>query len=78
MIAWYDITLQKIYGPYFFENTANVSVTINGDRCRTMFYDFVFPLRQADNNNGVWFQQDGATEIMRQCTFLREQCPNRV
>ena len=74
------ITARKIYGPYFFENAAGASVTINGDRYRTMLQDFLFPLLPADNNNGIWFQQDGATAHTARETInlLREQFPNRV
>ena len=78
--VWYGINARKIYGPYFFENAAGASVTINGDRYRTILQGFLFPLLPADKDYGIWFQQDGATAHTARETLnlLREQFPNRV
>ena len=40
--AWCGFWSRDIIGPFFFENSQGVAVTVNGDRYRTMLNEFLF------------------------------------
>ena len=53
-------TLKSIIGQFFVENGQGEAVTVDGDRYRTMFNEFLFTKIEESIDN-IWFQQDGAT-----------------
>ena len=46
---------------YFFKDTANRNVTVNGERYREMVSNLFLPKMQELDLYDMWFQQDGAT-----------------
>ena len=78
--VWCGFWSGGVIGPYFFENDAGATVSVNGLRYRTMLTDFFWPELDAMDVDDVYFQQDGATchtagETM---ALLREKFPGRV
>ena len=57
--VWCGFRFRGIIGPFFFENEQEVTVTVNGDRYRTMLNEFLFIIEAEDIGN-IWFQLDGA------------------
>lgn len=78
--VWCGFWSGGIIGPYFFENEAGETVTVNGLRYRTMINDFLWPELDDIDVDDVYFQQDGATCHTSNDTIalLREKFPGRV
>lgn len=78
--VWCGVCADMIIGPYFFQNSRGVPLTVNGDRYRAMITDFVMPIVRENGLDDFWFQQDGATCHTAQKTIdlLRPLFPGRV
>ena len=50
-------------GPYFFENDDEHAENVTGASYRTRLENYLRPL--VENNHDIWFQQNGATAILR-------------
>jgi len=60
--VWCGIMHDRVIGPYFFENAAGFTETVNGERYRHMLHTFLRPaLIHLHSRHELWFQQDGAT-----------------
>ncbi|CAK1579985.1 unnamed protein product [Parnassius mnemosyne] len=59
--VWCGFWSGGVIGPYFFENEAEIAVTVNGIRYRNMITDFLWPQLDGMDLDNMWFQQDGAT-----------------
>ena len=77
--VWCGISASRVYGPYFFEND-NATVTITGERYRSMITEFLIPELERQNVYHTWFQQDGATAhtARETMTLLKDCFPNRL
>lgn len=62
--VWCGFWSGGVIGPYFFENDAGATVSVNGLRYRTMLTDFFWPEIDAMDVDDVYFQQDGATCLL--------------
>ena len=58
---WCGFWAWGIIGPYFLENEAGASVSVNGLRYRTMINEFLWPELGDMDVVDVYFQRDGAT-----------------
>lgn len=58
--VWCGLWRGGIIGPYFFENEAGATVTVNGITYRNMLTSFLWPYLEDIDLDDVWFQQDGA------------------
>lgn len=78
--VWCAFFAGGIIGPFFFENDAGNSVTVNGERYRAMITNFLWPELDAMDVNDLWFQQDGATchTANATMTLLNEKFPGRI
>jgi transposase len=78
--VWCAMSANGIIGPYFFENDAGNSVTVNGERYRAMITNFLWPALNDMDVEEMWFQQDGATCHTANATMalLNEQFPGRM
>lgn len=67
--VWCGFWAGGIIGPYFFENDDGVSITVNGERYRSMITNFFW--HEIDNMDveDMWFQQDGATSHTARATM---------
>ncbi|CAH1985567.1 unnamed protein product [Acanthoscelides obtectus] len=59
--VWCALWSKGIIGPYFFENAAGDSVTVNSERYHVMIEDCFLPQLEGMDMDDVHFQQDGAT-----------------
>ena len=57
--VWCTVKATKLIGPYFFEDNNGETPTVNSHRYRNMNQTFLVP--EIQDNDGLWFQQDGAT-----------------
>ena len=64
----------------FFEIEQGTAVTVNGERCRDMLNEFLFPKIEEDDMGDIWFQQDGTTCHTANVTInlLRTAFENRI
>lgn len=78
--VWCAFWAGGVIGPYFFENDAAVSVTVNGLRYRKMITDFFWPEVEGKDTENFYFQQDGATchTNRETITLLQSMFPGRV
>lgn len=78
--VWCGFWAGGIIGPYFFENDAEQAVTVTGVRYRNMLREFLWPLLDGVDIEGMRFQQDGATchTARETMDFLREKFPGRI
>lgn len=58
--VWCGFWCGGVIGPYFFENDAGQSVTVNGEHYRSMLENFFWPEIAGLDLKNIWFQQDGA------------------
>ena len=59
--VWYAVFAGGVNGPFFFEDVAGQTVTVNGERYRAMINEFFLPQLDELGLANMWFQQDGAT-----------------
>lgn len=59
--VWCGFWSGGVIGPYFFEDEAEIAVTVNGIRYRNMITEFLWPQLDGMDLDDMWFQQDGAT-----------------
>jgi hypothetical protein len=78
--VWCAFWAGGIIGPFFFENDAGNSVTVNGERYRAMITNFLWPELDGMDVDDLWFQQDGATCHTAHATMalLSEKFPGRI
>ncbi|XP_044758934.1 uncharacterized protein LOC123316778 [Coccinella septempunctata] len=78
--VWCGLWSVGIIGPFFFENEAEIAVTVNAERYRAMLNDWFFQDIEADDLDDVWFPQDGATSHTAHATIdvLRRIFGNRI
>lgn len=78
--VWCAFFAGGVIGPYFFENDAGDSVTVNGERYRAMLNNFLWPILEEHDIANMWFQQDGATCHTAQATMalLQEKFRGRI
>lgn len=76
--VWCGVMADRVIGPYFFENEEGHAEKITGARYRTMIEMFLRPAIQ--DNQQIWFQQDGATAHTAKATMkiLREIFGKRI
>ena len=74
-----EYQLHVFMEPYFFEND-NATVTVTGERYRSMITEFLIPELERQNVHHTWFQQDGATAhtARETMTLLKDCFPNRL
>ena len=58
--VWCGFSSRGIIGPFFFENEQGETVTVNGDRYRTMLNEFLFTKIEEKDIDSIWYQQNGA------------------
>ena len=78
--VWCALWSGGVIGPYFFEDDAGRTVTVNAERYGRMISEFFWPAIEDFDLERMWFQQDGATchttrPIM---ALLREKFPGRI
>lgn len=78
--VWCGFWGKGVIGSYFFENEAGKTVTVNGERYRSMLTNFLWSQIKNLNLNDVYFQQDGATCHTSHETIemLQQKFPGRV
>ena len=79
--VWCAVSEDRIWGPYFFEDSDGRTVTVNTERYCNMIKDFVQPkVEELENIDNVYFMQDGATcHTSRQSmAVLREMFPGKL
>ena len=67
--VWCGFHAGGVIGPYFFVDENDCHVTVNGDRCRAMLEDYLWPELDELDINDMWFQQDGATSHTARVTI---------
>ena len=77
---WCGLTASTVIYLSFFENYDSTTVTVNGDRYRTMIREFLIPEIERHGLQNTWFQQDGATAhtARETMTLLNECFPNHL
>lgn len=60
LTVWCGLWHGGIIGPYFFRNDEGEAVTVNSVRYGAMLNDFFFPEFDEIDDDGLYFQQDGA------------------
>lgn len=60
-IVWCGLGSEGIIGPYFSENEAGQTATINGERYRNMLTNYFWHELDGMDQEETWFQQNGAT-----------------
>jgi len=75
LTVWCGFWSGGIIGPYFFRNEVGNTVTVNGERYRSMITNFLWPQLEEVDLHNIWFQQDGATCHTARATteLLREK-----
>lgn len=78
--VWCGIWTKGVIGPYFFEDAAGKTVTVNGERFRHMIETFLKLYLVDFNVENIYFQQDGATSHTSKKTIalLQEIFPSRL
>ncbi|KAL0868271.1 hypothetical protein ABMA27_007802 [Loxostege sticticalis] len=78
--VWCGICVDRVIGPYFFEDAGGNAITVNGERYRTMLREFLIPSLDELGLEHIWFQQDGATAHTARDTMdlVRDAFPGRV
>ena len=68
----------KLIRPYFLEDNNGETCTVNSHRYRNVNQTFLVP--EIQDNDGLWFQQDGATvhTVVISMTALRNLFPGRL
>lgn len=78
--VWCGICVDRVIGPYFFEDAGGNAITVTGERYRTMLREFLIPSLDELGLEHIWFQQDGATAHTARDTMdlVRDAFPGRV
>ena len=80
--VWCALSAQGIIGPFFFEDCAGATVTVNSDRYLTVLERFWRALNAkcVDTINLQWFQQDGAPSHTSRSAldWLNDRMENRI
>ena len=78
--VWCGVCADMIIGPFFFEDEAGETVTVNQERYRDMVSDFLMPIVRDNGMENFWFQQDGAPPHRARATinFLKQLFPGRL
>ncbi|CAK9827661.1 hypothetical protein ANTRET_LOCUS5336 [Anthophora retusa] len=78
--AWSGFWAGGIIGPFFFENAADQTITVNNARYCDMIIQFFVSKLQDMVVDDMWFQQDGATchTARETIQLLHESLPSRV
>ena len=58
---WCGFWSRGIIGPFFLENEQEEAVTVNDDRYRAMWNEFLFTKIEEEDIGNIWFQEDSAT-----------------
>lgn len=56
LTVWCGFWFGGIIGPYFFRNEAGDTVTVNGERYRSMIINFLWPQLEEVYLDNIWFQ----------------------
>ena len=59
--VWCGFRSRGIIGPFLFENEQGEAVTVNGDRYRAMWNEFLFTKIEEHDIGNIWFQHNDAT-----------------
>ena len=59
--VWYGFWSKGIIGPFLFENGQGEAVTVNGDRYRAMFNEFLFTKIEEEDIGNIWCHTVEAT-----------------
>ena len=78
--VWCGFWYGGIIGPLFIKNEQGAAVTVNGERYRAMFNEFLFPKIEEDDMDDICFQEDGPTFHTANVTIdlLRTVFENRI
>ena len=78
--VWCEFRSRDIIGSFFFENEQGEAVTVNGDCCRAVLNEFLFPKIEDEDISNIWFQQDCATCHTAEATLdvLRPVLEDRI
>lgn len=78
--AWCAVHGGGVIGPYFFEDAAGHTTTVDGARYRDMLTGFFLPKLNELGLEDMWFQQDGATAHSARTTtdILKAAFPGRL
>lgn len=78
--AWCAVHAGGVIGPFFFENAAGQTTTVDGARYRAMLTEFFLPELDELGLVDMWFQQDGATAHTARATtdILKDAFPGRL
>lgn len=78
--VWCAVFAGGVIGPFFFEDVAGQTVTVNGERYRAMINEFFLPQLDELGLENMWFQQDGATAHTARATtdMLKDAFPGRL
>lgn len=78
--VWCALWAGGVIGPFFFEDDEGATVTVNGDRYRSMISEWLWPILENMDIDSFWFQQDGATchSALETVALLHDKFPNRV
>ena len=74
--VWCGMSSEKIYGPFFFEDSeTGEATTVTANRCQRIL-EIVFD----DNGTSRWFQQDGAPAHTATVSmdWLRQKLPEKL
>ena len=59
--VWCGFSSRDIIRPFLFENEQGEAFTVNGDRYRAIWNEFLFTKIQEEDIGNIWFQQVGFT-----------------
>ncbi|CAB3238242.1 unnamed protein product [Arctia plantaginis] len=78
--AWCAVHAGGVIGPFFFENAAGQTTTVDGARYRAMLTEFFLLQLNELGLEDMWFQQDGATAHTARATtdILKTAFPGRL
>ncbi|CAB3258594.1 unnamed protein product [Arctia plantaginis] len=78
--AWCAVHAGGVIGPFFFEDAAGQTTTVDGARYRAMLTEFFLLQLNELGLEDMWFQQDGATAHTARATtdILKTAFPGRL
>lgn len=80
LTVWCALHAGGVIGPYFFTDAEGGTVTVNGDRYRSMLIDYFWQQLRRNRLRNMWFQQDGATShtATQTINLLKEKFADKV